>query len=118
MKGHVFCIKSDNDGCLWIATSMGLYQYKDGEQLNHYTSSNSKLPEGNVLDICFDSTGKGWICTATGLCIWDPSTRSIKSDVFPEGLYIKRKSGQYMKILPTSSISFRIKALFLFPICQ
>ena len=37
VKGHVFCIKSDNDGCLWIATSMGLYQYKDGEQLNHYT---------------------------------------------------------------------------------
>ena len=91
VKGHVFCIKSDNDGCLWIATSMGLYQYKDGEQLNHYTSSNSKLPEGNVLDICFDSTGKGWICTATGLCIWDPSTRSIKSDVFPEGFIHKEK---------------------------
>ena len=70
---------------------MGLYQYKDGEQLNHYTSSNSKLPEGNVLDICFDSTGKGWICTATGLCIWDPSTRSIKSDVFPEGFIHKEK---------------------------
>lgn len=91
VKGHVFCVKSDGEGCLWIATSMGLYRYKDGRQLNHYTNPNSKLPEGNVFDICFDSTGKGWICTANGLCIWDPSTRSLKSDVFPEGFVHKEK---------------------------
>ncbi|MFV0585674.1 two-component regulator propeller domain-containing protein [Bacteroides reticulotermitis] len=91
LKGHVFCVKADSEGCLWIATSMGLYRYKDGKQLNHYTNSNSKLPEGNVFDICFDSTGKGWICTANGLCIWDPSTRSLKADVFPEGFIHKEK---------------------------
>ena len=88
LKGHVFCIKSDDEGSLWMATSMGLYCYRDGKQIRHYTTENSKLPGENVYDICFDSTRKGWICTENGLCIWDPSTNSLKSDMFPEGLYL------------------------------
>ena len=90
-KGHVFNIKSDGDGHLWVATSMGLYCYKDGKQIQHYTTTNSKLTGENVYDICFDSTRKGWICTENGLCIWDPSTNSLKSDVFPEGFIHKEK---------------------------
>lgn len=91
LKGHVFCIKSDDEGSLWMATSMGLYCYRDGKQIRHYTTENSKLPGENVYDICFDSTRKGWICTENGLCIWDPSTNSLKSDMFPEGFIHKDK---------------------------
>lgn len=91
LKGHVFCIKSDDEGNLWMATSMGLYCYRDGKQIRHYTTENSKLPGENVYDICFDSTRKGWICTENGLCIWDPSTNSLKSDMFPEGFIHKDK---------------------------
>ena len=85
LKGHVFCRN------LWMATSMGLYCYRDGKQIRHYTTENSKLPGENVYDICFDSTRKGWICTENGLCIWDPSTNSLKSDMFPEGFIHKDK---------------------------
>ena len=91
LKGHVFCIKSDDEGSLWMATSMGLYCYRDGKQIRHYTTENSKLPGENVYDICCDSTRKGWICTENGLCIWDPSTNSLKSDMFPEGFIHKDK---------------------------
>lgn len=91
MKGQIFCIKSDNKENLWIGTSMGLYCYKDGEQARYYTSSNSKLPEGNVYEIYFDSTHKGWICTENGMCIWDPSSESLKTDVFPEDFIHKEK---------------------------
>lgn len=101
-----------------MATSMGLYCYRDGKQIRHYTTENSKLPGENVYDICFDSTRKGWICTENGLCIWDPSTNSLKSDMFPEGFIIKIKSGQYTKILIMSFISFRIKVQFLYLICR
>lgn len=52
LKGHVFCIKSDDEGSLWMATSMGLYCYRDGKQIRHYTTENSKLPGENVYDIC------------------------------------------------------------------
>lgn len=91
LEGHIFCIKSDDSGNLWMATSMGLYCYKDGIQIKHYTTLSSKLPGEIVYDICFDSTRKGWICTDNGLCIWDPSTNSLKVDVFPEGFIHKEK---------------------------
>lgn len=90
-KGHIFCIKSDNKDNLWIGTSAGVYCYKDGKRIAHYTSANSKLPEGNVYEIFFDSTHKGWICTENGMCIWDPSSGSLKTDVFPEGFIHKEK---------------------------
>lgn len=91
VKGQIFSIKADAQGCLWIGTSSGLFRYKDGKLLNHYTSANSKLPDGNVYEIYFDSTHKGWICTENGLCMWDPSSESLKTDIFPEGFIHKEK---------------------------
>lgn len=89
--GHIFCIRPDAEGDLWIGTSAGLYRYRDGKQVAHYTGSNSKLPDGNIYEIFFDSTRKGWICTEKGLCIWDASSQSIRTDVFPEGFIHKEK---------------------------
>lgn len=61
--------------------------------MHHYTSGDSKLPEGNVYEIYFDSSHKGWICTETGICIWDPSSESLKNDVFRKDLLIRKKFG-------------------------
>ena len=83
--GHIFCMAEDAEHTLWIGTSMGLYRYHDGKLLARYTSADSKLPSGNVYEVFFDSTGKGWICTENGLCLWDPSSRQLRTDVFPEG---------------------------------
>lgn len=91
LKGQIFCIKEDKEKSLWIGTSMGLYRYKDGQGINHFTSANSKLPEGNVYEIFFDSTQKGWICTENGLCIWDPSSQSLKTEVFPANFTISKE---------------------------
>lgn len=91
-KGHVFCVKSDRAGNLWIGTSQGLFCY-DGrsEHMRHFTSTNSQLPEGNVYEIYFDSTGKGWVATETGMCLYDPASHSLRSNVFPEGFVAKDK---------------------------
>lgn len=91
VRGSVFCIVPDADGQLWIGTSQGLFCYKGKELVAHYTSSNSKLPEGNVYEIFFDSTHKGWICTETGMCLWDPSSQSLRTDGFPEGFIHQEK---------------------------
>lgn len=90
-KGHIFCIKQDHEDNLWIGTSMGVFCYKNGKQAAHYTAANSKLPEGNVYEIYFDSTHKGWICTENGVCIWDPSTQTLNTNVFPEGFIHNEK---------------------------
>lgn len=90
-NGHIFCMEEDHTHTLWIGTSMGVYCYKEGKITAHYTSTNSKLPAGNVYEIFFDSTHKGWVCTENGLCIWEPSSKSMQNDVFPEGFIHKEK---------------------------
>lgn len=90
-SGHIFCIRPDADGCLWVGTSDGVYCFRNGKKIRHLTSAGTKLPDGNVYEIFFDSSLKGWICTENGLCIWDPSTNSLKTNVFPEGFVDKEK---------------------------
>ena len=85
LSGHIFSIRPDYEGNLWIGTSSGLYSFKDGEQIYHFTSAHSKIPEGNVYEIFFDSSKKGWICTESGVCLWEPSLRAIRNNVFPDG---------------------------------
>lgn len=91
VNGHIFCMNADKDNNLWIGTSDGIYRYKDGKQLKHFSSSNSHLPEGNIYVIFFDSTHKGWICTEKGICIWDPLSDSIKTNVFPKDFVNEEK---------------------------
>lgn len=84
-NGHVFCITQQSDNSLWIGTNTGLYHVIDNQVVNHYLSTNSKLPEGNVYAIFFDSQNKGWICTEAGICIYDPTHKELRTDVFPTG---------------------------------
>ncbi|WP_071145048.1 two-component regulator propeller domain-containing protein [Bacteroides ihuae] len=92
LKGHIFCFEIDAVGNLWMGTSSGVYCYNaDKKEMKSYTSSNSQLPEGNVYEIFFDSTRKGWICTEAGLCIFDASSGAMKTNIFPEGFVHKEK---------------------------
>jgi len=92
LNGHVFCLQPDRNGNLWIGTSDGLYCYnKTNKDLKQYTHVNSQLPEGNVYEIFFDSANKGWICTEEGMGLYDPSSRNIRTNVFPEGFAQKEK---------------------------
>ena len=84
-KGHIFCMRRDAQSQLWIGTSHGLFCYRDGQRVAHYTMADSKLPSDQVFEIFFDSTGKGWICTETGMCLWDASAGRLRTDLFPEG---------------------------------
>lgn len=91
-KGHVFCMKQDPQGRLWIGTSGGAYCFDSRNgSLRHFNSSNSQMPQGNVYSIYFDSAGKGWIGTETGLGLFDPQKGTVRADVFPEGFASKDK---------------------------
>lgn len=83
-NGHIFSIAAQDDRNIWIGTNTGAYHFTDGKLAHHYTSGNSKLPKGNVYEIFFDSSGKGWICTETGVCIFDPNKNILRDDIFPE----------------------------------
>ena len=91
VNGHIFCIRPDYEGNLWIGTSSGLYCFNNGKQIYHFVSSRSKIPDGNVYEIFFDSLHRGWICTETGICQWEPSIKAIRKDVFPDGFVNSEK---------------------------
>lgn len=91
LNGHIFCIKADANGKLWIGTSLGLYCYQNDKLIYHYTVDNSSLPGNDIYNIMFDSTGKGWICTNRGLALWEPQKERVYTDVFPVGFIHKEK---------------------------
>ena len=88
---EIFCITQGPDSCLWFATEIGVYVYKDGVEKQRFTSSNSVLPQGNVYEIFFDSTGRGWICTESGMCLYDEFNGTLRTDAFPAGFIQKQK---------------------------
>lgn len=85
MKGmSVFDLETDPQGRLWAATSAGVYRFNSpaDRQPVSFTSDNSPLPVGNVYYIFFDSMNRGWLCTESGLAIWNGSGIVTR---FPEG---------------------------------
>lgn len=82
-NGHVFSIATDPDGSIWAGTNDGLYHFSDNGEVAHFTSYLTALPEGNVYGIFFDSEGKGWICTDSGICVYDPERKMLRTDLFP-----------------------------------
>lgn len=84
VHGQVFSIMPDSDGCLWVGTNEGLYGYRDGRQLFHYTDRNSQLPRSDVYRIYFDSSHRGWICTGLGMALLDTSEPHTIHTRFPK----------------------------------
>ena len=82
-SGHIFALAADSEGNLWSGTNHGLFKHAKNGEIRRYTSSNSGLPDGNVYGIFFDSDGKGWICTDSGLCVYDPRQDKLRTDLFP-----------------------------------
>lgn len=87
----VFILSTDSKGNVWTGTSAGLYRFDGGDEkrVSIYTSANSQLPEGNVYEIFFDSTGRGWICTEKGMAVW--YGEHLRSTGFPTGFPDKMK---------------------------
>ncbi len=91
-RGQVFCFRPDEEGNLWIGSSEGVARYNGltGE-MTLFTSMNSPLPEGNVYEVFFDSERKGWFCTDKGLALFDPTTGSIRTNLFPANFFHNEK---------------------------
>ena len=88
----VFVITPDRYNYLWIGTSDGIYRLSNrpsaGDNL-HFSSKNSHLPQGNVYEIFFDSTGRGWMCTEKGIAVW--SGTGLSTEGFPAGFVNNQK---------------------------
>lgn len=85
-------MRPDEKGNLWIGTSQGLFCYnKQAKQIKHFTSANSQLPEGNVYEVVLTLPAKDGLPRKSGMCIYDPASQSLRSNVFPEGFVHRDK---------------------------
>lgn len=84
-KSTIFKLEIDPKGNLWAGTSEGLYRFEGSNpaKFQKFTSVNSQLPQGNVYEIFFDSTGRGWVCTENGMAVWNGS--HLQTTGFPSG---------------------------------
>lgn len=88
---EIFCITTDAEDNLWIGAGGGAYCFSNDVEVHHFTSGNSALPQGNVYEIYFDSTRRGWICTEQGLSVYDEYTQTVRTDAFPDGFASNQK---------------------------
>lgn len=89
---EIFCITAGPDSTLWVGAGGGLYHFgRDGRLVDNFTSRNSLLPQGNVYEIFFDSSRRGWVCTENGMCVYDEFSNSLRTDIFSDGFVNKQK---------------------------
>ncbi len=86
----IFAITTGPNGDMWVATSMGVYSFRGDKMRESYTYANSRLPEGNVYEIFFDSAGRGWFCTENGMAVMREGGR-LSIDGFPKGFVNNQK---------------------------
>lgn len=80
-------LTNDGRGHLWIGSSEGLFILDSQGRLQHYTENNSKIIGGQISAICFMPDGTAWIGGPTGLCLYNPQTRTFEKDHFPNGFF-------------------------------
>ncbi len=73
-NNKVSTVIQDNYGNLWIGSDGGLFRF-DGQTVyayGHDANDIKSLPSGKINRLFLDSSKKLWICTAEGICTYNP----------------------------------------------
>lgn len=75
---YVSSMTEDANGTFWISTlNSGLYAYYGGDDIRHFTESDSRLPTNNLLDLTCGDGRHLYIATSWGLVVMDIQTGQI-----------------------------------------
>ena len=73
---------------LYAASSVGLLVLdKQLQVVEEYDDRHSDIISTYFYDIMFDKTGKLWVSTSKGLCLFNPRTKRFQSNGFPKGYF-------------------------------
>lgn len=81
---HIYQIKPDRMGHLWLCTSLGLVRFDTHtSNIKLFDTKNSQLPNNEVYAIDFDLGGRGWVSTNGGNCMYLPTIDAVSVDNMP-----------------------------------
>ena len=87
----IYCIAIDKANRKWFGTrGNGVYLISDNniEQLEHFTTTNSKLLSNNIEAIAInDNTGEVYFGTDKGLCSYQSDANSINEDMTKDNVW-------------------------------
>jgi ligand-binding sensor domain-containing protein/signal transduction histidine kinase/DNA-binding response OmpR family regulator len=77
-------IEEDSDGRLWFGTAnAGLFGYNETDRSFFRTAAADdptiRLPHDYIRKLKVDKTGRLWIGTQEGLCVWNPGSEKLKT---------------------------------------
>lgn len=79
-------ILEDSRANIWIASSLGLYRYKEQDASFDYYSTKSGLPNNFVYGLLEDEQGRLWLTTNKGLSCFDVAAHSFRNYTQQDGL--------------------------------
>ncbi|MFA5328681.1 MAG: two-component regulator propeller domain-containing protein [Prolixibacteraceae bacterium] len=87
-NNKVSSIIQDSNGNLWIGSDGGLFRF-DGQTVyayEHDANDLKSLPSGKINKLFIDSAKKLWVCTAEGICTYNPEYDNFELKVSPSNL--------------------------------
>ena len=69
----VLCMEEDELGFIWFGTNDGLFRYNsiDFKRYSHFQNDTNSIPTNRINEIHRDLSGKLWIATENGLCLYN-----------------------------------------------
>ena len=126
-SSQVNCILKDQRGYMWFGTPSGLYRY-DGYTFKNFqcdSQDGSSLPDSYIKTIQESLDGTLWVGTASGYCIYHPTSESFERDMkqtfarmnletAPSVIYIDRHKNVWGAIPNKGVVCYNMQQQLLF----
>lgn len=110
-SNNVYDVCMDRNGCLWLATTVGLSRY-DGSTVKNYFKEEMTVRSNYVNYVFYDSRDRVWIGTDNGVAIYDINTGRFSNLEALTGVSIESPTAWFFETADgTMWISFKSNGL-------
>lgn len=98
---------------IYAASNVGLIVLDNKMKvIEEHNETQSDILTSYIYDIAFDDSGKLWISTQGGMCLFNPETNRIQSKDFPEGFFNDESNLSFSIVSPRQMLAASEQALF------
>lgn len=98
---------------IYAASNVGLIVLdRNLKVIEEHNETQSDIFTSYIYDIAFDDSGKLWISTLNGMCLFNPETNRIQSEGFPQGFFNEESNLSFNIVPGGKMIAASEQALF------